>query len=339
MRTHKTCRAALFTSAIVVSLTTLVTPGGAQTGKTAIGIDTPIVATAAELVAGKVILLQEKSPDYLGVWVENDRVKVLGKDLKAHSDNIDGVVVSYVPSTYSLTELRSSVEAFGKANAGLVHSASVSSDTGEITAYVWPGKLTDSTIVDRSELVAGTTLSLKEQEPEQLAAAEGGQTVTGSGCTSGFRYNGWLMSTASHCSNSWGTINGAAMNHYQEDCQRDNQVAWTYGGTSTTIQGMPFSGSQWSPAFGSGIYKYGVTTGWTYGSVTGWRWSTISCSVWVYDSTHWTEGGDSGGPLISLVWNGAGYSYNAHGTTRTKTASGGAFVPMGEINASRWSVG
>jgi hypothetical protein len=182
-------------------------------------------------------------------------------------------------------------------------------------------------------------LFVKEQEPEKLAAAEGGQRVNSSPpCTSGFRYNGWLMSTASHCPNLWGTINGANMSHYQEDCQRDNQVAFTYDGTNTEIQGMPFSGSQWSPAFNSGVYKYGITTGWTYGTVTGSRWSTISCSVWVYDSTNYVELGDSGGPVISLVWNGAGYSYNANGTVRSKTASGLAFVPMGEIIASGWSV-
>lgn len=110
-----------------------------------------------------------------------------------------------------------------------------------------------------------------------------------------------------------------------------------------TIGGNPFGNVQGNPASGALVYKYGVVTGWTYGYRGVTANSTVSCVVPVYNYTGGNinaDSGDSGGPYISLVWNGSTYVYQARGTPRGRSSTGVVQgVRMGSINATGWVVG
>jgi hypothetical protein len=115
------------------------------------------------------------------------------------------------------------------------------------------------------------------------------------------------------------------------------------------IQGEPFTGSQFDPPYGAFVWKYGVTSGWTYGYVGSYSTANVGtgCTVAALEYSGGTMSpnsapGDSGGPYITEVWNGAGYSYYAHGTHIGRRGGSNTIilsVPIQDINWLGWTVG
>jgi hypothetical protein len=273
-------------------------------------------------------------PGFVGVFLDGpSAVRVVMKGTKTEVLRISGSTVTMVGAKYSFADLQHYADQLMHANP-LVHETSIESDRQAIVAML-PLAAT-GVVVDaaKSGLPPDIAITVNHQEPETLAAAEGGSTATGNGCTTGFRFNGNLISTAAHCPDSWGTVNGVAITHQQDICELDLGVG-TGSPLGLDIQGMPFSGVQNDPPYGSLVYKYGNQTGWTYG-YTGYYGTTgISCGVGILQYSGGTMAsipGDSGGPYVTLEWNGAGYSYSARGHHRGNLGATMHSIPINNVH-------
>lgn len=284
----------------------------------------------------------ENEPGFGDVIIVSDtEIVVALKDAHEHTYKSDGVLIRIVPVRYSLADFDAMAMEFAKSNPGVHH---VSYDFVNTALTV---EMVATAEVARSGLPADVAVDIVESN-FSLDAAEGGMLQNPGGCTTGFRMKSgsppvWRLTSANHsgCGTGWGSVNGVAMTYQGGVCGIDTSFA---SGTplTTTIQGQPWTGVQGNPASGAQVYKYGVATGWTYGYRGTAGTSTISCAVPIYNYAGGTinsAGGDSGGPYVALVWNGAGYSYSARGTHRGTSGSNKIAVRMSSINATGWVVG
>lgn len=148
--------------------------------------------------------------------------------------------------------------------------------------------------------------------------------------------NGNRISTANHCGDTWGTVNGSAVTHRSSRCVIDNQWG-SASSISLNIQGYSFSGSEVDPAFNALVYKYGRITGWTYGYRGDFVAVGQSCTVWVFrysGGNMASQNGDSGGPYVTFI----GSTYVARGTHRGHSAQYRNSVPSSQINQQGWCV-
>jgi|GEM_PF-876036 len=283
------------------------------------------------------------SPNFVGVFLDGPhQVRVVFKDGVESIDEINGVTVVSTSAKYSFDELRDYALTIRESNP-TVHQVEIDADGQSLVAAVPLGADT-AVLAQRNLIPTDVRISVENRAPVRLDAAQGGSTATGNGSTTGFRMNGNRISTASHCGDSWGTVNGIAMTHRSSRCVIDNQ--WASGSSmNTTVGSHPWTGVQGDPANGAQVYKYGNQTGWTYGYAGNYVASGISCSITALTYTGGnisSIGGDSGGPCITTVWNGSGYSYHARGTHRGTDGSNSSImhsIPMSEINGQGWNVG
>ena len=302
--------------------------------------------TPAESVGADLVKRYRTESGFNGVFVDGPTlVRLAMKGGKVDTPQpTDGVTIVVESTTFSFEELLVAARRLDKQNPKS-YGTTIESDKGRLVMNLAPTAplrvdgsiLVDKTLVDPLIDVVATILL----SPPKLDAAEGGRLSDGNGCTTGFRYNGSLISSASHCSNNFGYVNGVAITWQADYCDIDNQTGTSYGNdTGTAVQGMPFWGGQGDVGYGTQVYKWGTATLWSYPTMGYLSTSTISCDVLVYLLDGGSSvGGDSGGPIMTLVWNGTGYSYNAVGTHRGSIGASLMIVPISRINSSGLYVG
>lgn len=299
--------------------------------------------TPAEAVGSDLVAKWKHDPSYGGVFVDSPssvRLVLKGNE-SPNVPSVNGVTIRVQSSLHSFTELRVAAETLDKANPSSLGTM-IQPDHNRLTVSVMAETLGEGFTIDRAGIPNDILVEVRPVAvPPILNTAEGGATATGNGCSTGFRYNGWMISTASHCSNNFGSVNGTAVSWLSDACTIDNQVG--YGSsTSTNIQGTYFGG-QGDAAWGTTIYKWGNQTGWTSGAAWYYTTSTISCDVLVQlVSGQSSVGGDSGGPVVtfSCYWEWGFCVYQARATHRGIHAGGSVMnVPISEINAYGYSVG
>jgi hypothetical protein len=268
--------------------------------------------------------------------ISPDRVHVYIKDVTERTELVSGVTVDFVSLDYTLADFKQFAGEVRDQNP-LVHGVVFKFADQTLEALLPIDAIGEGVKLDTGGIPDDIAVTVLFEEAEVLDAAEGGRTVTGNGCTSGFRMNGHRISTANHCDDVWGDVNGTAVTHRSNKCSIDNQ----WGSASSiglTIRGYFFSGIQGNPSANSLVWKYGRMTGWTYGYRRDYANAGISCDVLVFKyngGTIQSVSGDSGGPYVTF----SGSNYIPRGTHR---GSGGSFIhsiPIGEINRAGWNVG
>ena len=334
--------------AFASSISMTASPVVAQVDSSPVNLSAPGPGASREKVSAvSDTLMTRYQPDrtvFAGVFIDGpSSIRVALKDSRAdRQEIIDGVVVTFVPVRYSLDELIGFAGDLLKVNPAL-HTVDIASDrdllvgvTAMIVAQAPPIARPVSIPVD-------VQIGVTQRDAGGLDAAEGAMLVSSSGCTSGFRINGNRISTAEHCSNTWGSINGVAITHSSYKCAIDNQLG-SGSSLSSVVGGYTFSGSQYDPAVGDSVWKYGVATGWSNG--TAYTYSVVSSTkcngvtvpafnitVQLYQGmSH--SGGDSGGPYISV--NGS--TYVARGTHRGYQGAYTVAIPISTLVASGWPV-
>lgn len=320
----------------------------AQTSRTEVTQSLPTGVrpmTASEQVGADLVASYQDRNDYAAVYIDSPTaVRLVLKDTKLTSLPSEGEVAISVQSvTHSFRDLYAAAIEVDRLNPSS-YGTKIEPDKGRLTATVAADSFAEPGFQLRRGVNAGD-IDIRTEAASQkpvLATAEGGSTSTGNGCSTGFRYNGWLISSASHCSDNYGTVNGTPVNWWQDNCPIDNQVGYTTDGdTSTSVQGYTFSGTQGDVGFGTTTYKWGNQTGWTGGQVDGLSTSYGQCGVLVQLMTGQSSiGGDSGGPVVTFTCSSSACAYQARGTHRGTFGTGQIMnVPMSTINSSGYSVG
>jgi len=295
----------------------------------------------SQAISDEMMQKYANDPSFVSVYLDApDAVRVVLKGGPEESFETQGISVTMVRAKYSLAELLEQAESLRSYNPK-VHEVEVVADEQRLVAAIAPVDSSARASMDVGRLPSDVAVDIILREPAVLDAAEGAKLVTGNGCTSGFRMNGNRMSTASHCGNSWGTINGVSMTHRSSLCTIDNQ--WASGSSlSTQIGSYSWTGSQFDPGSGSLVYKYGRVTGWTYGYAGNYASVGISCPITALTYTGGNMasiGGDSGGPYITTSFVDGVIKYIARGTHRGRSGSTMHSMPMSQINSKGWYVG
>jgi hypothetical protein len=226
--------------------------------------------TPAESVGADLMKRYRTESGFNGVFVDGPtlvRLAIKGGKVDTRQST-DGVTIVVESTTFSFEELLVAALRLDKAKSKILRN---DNRIGQGSTHHEPrtdrtaaGRRVDpcgQTLVDPLIDVVATILL----SPPKLDAAEGGRLSDGNGCTTGFRYNGSLISSASHCSNNFGYVNGVTITWQADHCDIDNQTGTSYGNdTGTTVQGMPFWGGQGDVGYGTQVYKWGTATGWSY---------------------------------------------------------------------------
>lgn len=288
-------------------------------------------------------MMREYSPQkkiFTSVYIDSpDEVRVLLTSAEQHQENIDGVKVNFVRSLFTLDEYWTFSQALLAVNPQL-HSVEIQADEMSLIAKVTIGTPKELKEIVRPEsLPRDVSVRVIESEVEVLEAAQGAKLVTGNGCTSGFRMNFNRISTASHCSSNWGTVNGTLVTNTSNKCSIDNRWG-SASSISLLISGYGWWGGQYDPANGQVVEKYGTSTGWSYGYAGNYSTISASCviSVQIYTGGNLLHnGGDSGGPYLTLAGDNP-QKYIPRGTHRGYQGNDVLAVPISAINAAGWYV-
>jgi hypothetical protein len=303
---------------------------------------------AAERVGFDLIAKYQSDQAFNGVFIESPttvRFAMKGDTASPVPTKIGSVSVTVQKTKFSFAELLEAAKQIDASNPSS-YGTTIESDKDRLVvnlAATVDRRSDGSVVLDTSKVTPGIEVaSVIAVTPPRLDAAEGGKLSTGNGCSTGFRYHGYLISSASHCPDNYGQVNGVTVNWAGDYCNIDNQIGTTAGNnTSTVIQGMPFTGGQGNVGAGTQLYKWGTATGWSYPTMGYFATSNSSCigvAVAVLNGGT-SAGGDSGGPIMTLTWNGSGYSYNAVGTNRGRYTNGNVMIiPMSSIHAAGFYV-
>jgi hypothetical protein len=304
--------------------------------------------TPAETLSSQIIQQLKGDPDYGGVTVLSDsQLQVVIKETSAKTPPLlpsaPGVKVSFVWSKHSQQEMIDFAFALDRMNPASLGTEIWVADNA-LKMSVTSAATTRAADVVRAGLPSDITISIIQAKQEaKLDAAGGGMVSTGNGCTSGFRFGGNVISSASHCPNNFGNVGSVPVSWVADHCSIDTQTGIANGATTNMVLGYPFSWTQGDLGVGSTVYRWGNVTGWASGTIHTLTTSTYSCGVLVFTVNGMTTstGGDSGGPIITFNCAAQGAcSYAARGTHRGVHTDGRRmFVPMSQINANSFYVG
>jgi hypothetical protein len=295
-----------------------------------------VAMSEAETLGAELVAKLEHDPNFGEVFIVSDtQVRVSMKNAAVSTmPGTSRVDVVVEPSKHSFKELLLAAQTLDLANSSSL-GTEIDVPGNRLTMSVLSADLPTAMNAKRAGIPTDVEVVVRGVDrPETLAMAGGGMTAPQSGCTTGFRYGIGTVSTASHCADMTGWLNGVWMTHNNRICSIDTQRSTVSGNTTTGINGYNWSGTQGNVANNTTVTKFGVTSSWTTGKAGNWTTTAFSCQVTVQRATFSVSGGDSGGPVMTFACGGSGYcAYEARGTIRGYDSSSSLFVPMGAINS------
>lgn len=165
----------------------------------------------SQLLANELMEKYADDPNFVDVYIDGDeQVRVALKGALPSFETIDGIRVSVVPTDFSLLEFDRFAEILEKLNP-TINEVSVDVPASTLTVYSDDASLTSSGTLRRDGLPDIVAIRVVQAPAPVLDAAEGGQLVAGTGCTTGFRVKSgsppiWRLTSANHsaCGTTWG---------------------------------------------------------------------------------------------------------------------------------------
>lgn len=265
-------------------------------------------------------------------------------------------VVAAVPYT-ELVQAQATVYGLLK-GLGIESASRVEVPTGRVQFFVLDPAavqqlITAGTLKLPSFVTIGKAVDLS---PQREATVEGGRSLTGGTCTSGFTIyktgtTNRFLTTAGHCEGPM-TYNGVTLPiagenwvggqvydyqwHTRATFEQLTNVIYEGFETLLPITGMwPYEYMQ----TGDWICKWGSATGWTCGGIISLDYDALGAGGFVQvhhpDNTNLSERGDSGGPWYENYYQEA---WGSHTDKARNNLNDAVFMPISRISATGHAV-